>query len=423
MRQSVLDVLDEEGIDYVVTDEDSGRDYTGVVYFPLPSNAVEPVLQRLHDIGLDDQAYTVVLAAETVVSRKFEQLRESYEEESEGHERIARQELKTRAEDLASTSTTYVAMTTISAVVATAGLLLDSPATVVGSMVIAPLVGPAMAGAVGTVIDDSELFRRGLEFQVLGLVLTVVAAAVFTKAVDVLNFIPATLEPATIAQVRERLAPDFLSLVIALGAGTAGAISLTAGVSTALVGVMIAVALVPPAATVGIGIAYGDPHIAIASGVLAVVNGLSINLAALAVLWYVGYRPSRLFRMDQARTATLRRVAIIVVAIAVLSVFLGGVTYDSYRSAQTSQAIEDAVEPAFQSGGAYADLVLLETTVEFTPQQPVFLFNRPHAVSLTVGVPPDAQTEGLLQLLERRVHTAADSPIEVQIRYVQYERS
>src|SRR6056297_3141372 len=58
-RETILDALDDEEVDYVVTDETSGREFTGVVYFPLPANAVEPVLDRLQEEGVSDDAYTV----------------------------------------------------------------------------------------------------------------------------------------------------------------------------------------------------------------------------------------------------------------------------------------------------------------------------------------------------------------------------
>ena len=74
-RETVLSILDDEGIDYVVTDESSGREYTAVAYFPLPTNAVEPILETLREAGLEREAYTVVLKAETVESERFEALR------------------------------------------------------------------------------------------------------------------------------------------------------------------------------------------------------------------------------------------------------------------------------------------------------------------------------------------------------------
>ncbi|MES3517436.1 MAG: TIGR00341 family protein [Natronomonas sp.] len=418
-RETVLDVLEAENIDYVVTDETSGREYTAVVYFPLPTNAIEPVLEELSAVGIDRDAYTVVLSAETVVSKKFEQLTEQYAESEESEERIARQELVARATELAPGLPTYLLMTVVSAVIATAGLLLDSPATVVGSMVIAPLIGPAMAAAVGSVTDDSELFRRGVKLQLLGVGVAILAATAFAVSVRSLGLVPPGLDPLSLSEVEERLAPNFLSLAVALGAGVAGAISLTAGVSVALVGVMIAVALIPPAATVGIGVAYAEPSLAIGSFVLVAVNVLSINLAALVVLWRSGYRPERLFQRDAAKTATLKRVAVLVVAIAVLSVFLGGVTLDSVRTATTAQEIDSAVETEL-SEPIYEEHELLETEMRTTTDR--LLFSRPTTVILTVGTPPDAERRGLATAVERRL-TDEGIDVTVEVRYVEIERS
>ncbi|WP_178915368.1 TIGR00341 family protein [Natronomonas gomsonensis] len=419
-RQAVLRVLDDEGIDYVVTEETSGREYTAVAYFPLPTNAVEPILEELREVGLDREAYTVVLSAETVVSERFEQLKESYAEKEESEERIARQELEARAEELASSLPTYVVMTVVSAIIATAGLLLDSPATVVGSMVIAPLIGPAMAAAVGSVIDDTDLFRRGAVLQLLGVVLSIVAATAFAIFVQTTNLVPPGLDPLALSEVEERLSPNFLSLAVAIGAGVAGAVSLMTGISAALVGVMIAVALIPPAATVGIGIAYGEPSLALGSAVLVAVNVLSINLAALVVLWYSGYRPQRFFQRDQARVATLKRVVFLVGAIAVLSLFLGGVTFDSYQTATTEQDIRAGVDTELEDP-AYDGYELVELEVGTASEY--VLFQRPSEVVVTVGVPPDAPRPGLAAAIDQRLAAEYGLDVDVQVRYLEIEES
>jgi uncharacterized hydrophobic protein (TIGR00341 family) len=419
-REAVLDLLDGEGIDYVVTDETSGREYTAVAYFPLPKNAVEPILESLREVGLEREAYTVVLSAETVASEKFEALQEEYAEREDSGERIARQELEAQARDLSPALPTYLVMTVVSAVIATAGLLLDSPATVVGSMVIAPLIGPAMASAVGTVVDDAEMFRRGVVLQLVGVLLSIAAATGFAVLVQTTNLVPPTLDPLSLSEVEERLAPNFLSLVVAIGAGVAGAISLTTGVSTALVGVMIAVALIPPAATVGIGVAYGEPALAVGSAVLVAVNVLSINLAALVVLWYSGYRPEQLFQRDDARVATLQRVAVLIAAIALLSVFLGGLTYDSYRTAQTEQEIRGAVLTEL-NGTAYADYELLG--LDARTEAWYVLFKQPGNVTVRVGVPPDAERPGLAAGIETRLRRRHGIDVTVDVLYLEIERS
>ncbi|MFC7188055.1 TIGR00341 family protein [Halorubrum yunnanense] len=418
-RAAVVRALDEEGVDYVVTDETSGREYTAVAMFPLPVAAVEPVLERLREAGIDESTYTVIVAAETVISRRFEALEEEYTEESErGGNRISREELQAKADGLASGLGTYVLMTVISAVIATAGLLLDSPATVVGSMVIAPLIGPAMSAAVGTVVDDEEMFRRGVRMQVIGVVVAIGAATLFAFAVRSLALVPPGIDPLALAEVSERLAPNVLVLVVAIGAGIAGIVSLMTGVSAALVGVMIAVALIPPAAAVGIGIAFQIPRLVIGAGVIVAVNVLSINLSALVMLWYEGYRPQRWFREDEARAAFLKRVAVLVAAIAVLSVFLGGVTYDSYVASTTEADIRTAVGDELDAMDSGTELIELE--VERGGTLPPLDTER---VVVTVGAPPGVSAEEVARALDRRIGTAIGEDVQVEVRLVAVSRA
>jgi uncharacterized hydrophobic protein (TIGR00341 family) len=419
-REAVLGALDDEAVDYVVSDESSQRDYAAIAYVPLPTNAVEPVLEAVREAGLGEEAYTVILEANTVVSRRFDELEERYAEDDETEERIARQELTAAAADLAPSTSTFVGMTVVSALIATAGLLLDSPAVVVGSMVIAPLIGPAMAASVGTVVDDQELFRRGVRLQVTGLLLAIATAAAFATLVRYANLIPPIPDVFTVPEIQERVAPDVLSLVVALGAGAAGVLSLTSGVSAALVGVMIAVALLPPAATVGIGIAWADPLTTLGSSVLLLVNVISINLAAILVLWYTGYRPKHWFRENEAKSATITRVTVLAVAIVVLSAFLGGVTYDSYRQATTEEQLREEVGSlvAATDGAVDFDVRLLEVDVAYTNTA---LFREPNRVTVTVGVTPGEELSGLGSDAETIAREVTGRDVEVVVRYMAME--
>ncbi|MFB6090936.1 MAG: TIGR00341 family protein [Halobellus sp.] len=423
-REAVLDLLDDEGVDYAVSDETSGRDYTAVVTFPLPTAAVEPILDQLRGVGIERDAYTVVVQAETVVSDQFDALQERYEsdeEENGNGDRIAREELVARADEMAPTVRPYVLMTAVSAVVATAGLLLDSPAVVVGSMVIAPLIGPAMAASVGTVVDDSELALRGVKLQALGAVLAVGSAAVFAILLRVTNVVPLTAEEVfAIGEIRERLAPDVLSLVIALGAGAAGAVSLSSGVSSALVGVMIAAALVPPTAVVGIGIAWGAPQNVVGSAVLVLVNVLAINFVALVVLWRLGYRPKLWFREEEARAATIKRIAALGAVLLLLTGLLGAFTYSSYRTADFEEDATAAIEAELPPEATLLDI---EVVYEGFPLQ------TPQRVVVTVGHPPGTAPPAAASAIRERIAALAPDPIgpfsrpdvSVQVRYVGVE--
>ena len=430
-RATVRSVLDDEGIDYGFTDETSGRGYEAIVTFPLPSGAVEPVLESLREAGLERDAFTVVVDAETVVSRRFEELEERYADEESDGDRIAREELAARARDLAPDIKRFVGLTVLSAVVATAGLLLDSPAVVVGSMVIAPLVGPAMTTGVGTVVDDDDLFRRGVSLQVGGGVLAVASATVFAALINVAGVVP--MDAATVLsvpEVAERLAPDVLSLAVALAAGAAGAISISAGVSTALVGVMIAAALVPTTAVVGIGIAWGRPEAVLGSAVLVLVNFLSVNLAVLAVLRLSGYGPRGWFREAVTARTVRRRAAVLLVGVLVLSAVLVGITSASARTA----AFEDQSEAVATEVLTDApDARLLSVQVNYqsglAPGRPSDLFvRRPSLVTIAVAHPPGVDPPPLVDRLAPDIGRAAEetlgvAPPPVEVRYVPVERA
>ncbi|GAB3037001.1 TIGR00341 family protein [Natronobiforma cellulositropha] len=412
-RERILETLESKGVDYVVTNETGGRGYDAVVYFPLPTAAVEPVLDSLKDQGVEEDAYTVVVDAETVVSRKFDALSEEYENGDVDEDRISRQELVSQAEALTPTFSIYVILTVVSALVATAGLLLDSPAVVVGSMVIAPLIGPALGVGIGTVLNERELLVTGAKYQFLGVALAIGSAAAFAWSVRVLNVVPPGLNIASIGEIEERLAPDLLSLVIALGAGVAGILSISTGASVALVGVMIAAALIPPAAAAGIAIAFGEPAAAIGSTVLVFVNVLSVNLAGLLTLWYAGYRPESFFDLEPTQARVRRQVSVLVVVVLVFSLFLGAITYNSYQAATFEQEANEAVTAALES--SYPAVQLLELEVVLDDEYP---FRGPDRVVVTVGGPPGEAYPGLVELLSERINAQASEPVDVEVRFV-----
>ncbi|WP_312908029.1 TIGR00341 family protein [Natronosalvus caseinilyticus] len=405
-REAVEETLKDEDIAFTLVEEGSRDEPSVVITFPLPAPAVESVLDELRDVGIDEDSYTVILEAETVVSEKYDALEERY---AQNTARISREELQAQAKDLTPRFSTYLVMTVMSVVVATAGLLLDSPAVVVGSMVIAPLIGPALGASVGTVINDRALFRRGIKLQAIGLGIGVVTAAAFAFVARTTGLVSPMIEIFEISEIQGRLSPDILSLVIAVGAGVAGAWTLTAGTSAALVGVMIAAALVPPLGVVGIGIAWGLPNVALAAGVLVLVNILVINITSLAVLWYKGYRPENWFQQDEARVSTKKRAVVLVVTIVALSVILGGVTYDTYRTGMYEEDVTSDVAAVLDSP-EYADLTLIDVTIEYTDPVPP---RQPERVVVTVGYPVGTDPPQVAEALQSRESIHTESAIRL----------
>lgn len=429
MRAEVLAVLDDAEIDYVITEDATGQ-YEAIVSFPLPVDDVEQTIDRLTAIGIPEEAWTVVLDAKTVVSKRFERQSEEDVDHVSHPGRIPREELQATAKDLAPERTerwSYMALTAVSAVVATVGLLQNSAAVVVGSMVIAPLVGPAMAASVGTVVGDTELTTRGVQLQTYGLVLAIVSAAVFGAFVRFTGLVPPGTAITEIPEIQSRLAPGFLSLGVALGAGVAGAISLATGSGAALVGVMIAVALIPPAATVGIGLAWGQPIVSIGSGVLLLVNVLSINLAALVVFWFLDFRPLRSTDVDAAKITMRRRLRVLFFALIALSVFLGGVTYLTYQQSSFEQEATTTVCDVLEEQ-PYQELSLQETTVQSSETDIAFDAvgageRTPIHVGVTVNRPVESTYPTLARTLVRRISDHTDYEVVVDVRYIDTDHS
>ncbi|GAB3665434.1 TIGR00341 family protein [Halopiger thermotolerans] len=405
-REAVEETLEDEGLDFTLVEEESREDPSVVITFPLPAPAVESILDKLRETGIEEDSYTVVVEAETVVSEGYDELEQQY---AQNTARISREEMQSQAKDRTPQFSTYLVMTIMSVVVATAGLLLDSPAVVVGSMVIAPLIGPALGASVGTVINDRALFRRGIKLQAIGLGASVATAAAFAFVVRTTGLVSPMLNIYEISEIEGRLTPDFLSLAIAIGAGVAGAWTLTAGTSTALVGVMIAAALVPPLGVVGIGIAWGLPAVAAAAGILVLVNMLTINITSLAVLWYKGYRPDTWFQQDEARVTTEKRAVVLVVTIVVLSAFLGVVTYDTYRTGVYEEEINEDVTAVLASP-EYAELSLIDVTVEYGDPVPI---RQPERIVVRVAYPIGTDPPEIGDEIRSRESVVAESAIRL----------
>ena len=394
-REAVEDVLEDEGIDYTLVEEHGHSEPSVVITFPLPAPAVESVLDSLRETGIDEDSYTVIVEAETVVSEQFEDLERRY---ARNTDRISREEMQAKARELTPRFSTYLVMTIMSVVVATAGLLLDSPAVVVGSMVIAPLIGPAMASCVGTVINDDDLFWEGIRSQVIGLAVAVLSGVVFALSYRFL--LAPELELLLIQQIAERAHPGLLALAVALGAGTAGALALTSGADEALVGVMIAVALMPPAASVGLGVAYVDPRLAFGASVLVLVNLLSINVAGIVTIWIKRYKPSHWYDAQQARRITAERLVVFALAIFVLTSFLAMSSLD----ARDNMAFESQVEAIAEETTDELLAVDVQYHADLVSQQPSGVTVYVH------GDEPPAASE----LRERiNAETGVDVPVTV----------
>jgi len=215
-------------------------------------------------------------------------------------ERIGREELYEDIKDAARCSRVYLAMVVLSTIVAAVGLYYNSVAIIIGAMVIAPLLGPNMAMVLATTLGDLPLLWRALLTALAGIAMTMVLSAIIGVLLKV--------NPAT-PEIASRNGVALGDVAVALACGAAGALAFTTGVSATLIGVMVAVALLPPLVT--FGLMLGSGHLASASGALSLflMNLICINLAGVTTFLVQGIRPATWWEKDRAVKAT--RVAIV----------------------------------------------------------------------------------------------------------------
>ena len=405
--------LEDEGIDYYHTDETSRKEYDTIISFSVEPPDVEPILDKLYEAGLSGDDHGIIVDVETDLLEEIQRERES-ESEVGRHARISDAELRTEAGNQLMDPYSFTQMTVLSALVATVGLILDSAAVIIGSMVIAPLLGPALSSTVGTVVDDQELFWKGVRYQFGGVVVAVGGATAFAWVLKVTAIAPPGKSVTDTAQIAARLSPDVLSLALALASGAAGVLSLATRTKNAIVGVMIAAALVPPAATAGIGLAWGFPVLAIDSGILVLVNLLSINLAGLGVFWHLGYRPRTWLGVEHTRKTLLKRSAALVLAILVISAPLLMTTHSKIQGAQLEDRAEGNVREALERP-QYSDVTIRSVRVV---KDPSTVTHPPERVVVTLGVPPGKHYPGLPATVGESVTAGTSRNLDVRVEYV-----
>lgn len=232
-------------------------------------------------------------------------------QEHEGAGRAAWEELYHDVMAGASLNKGYVAFVLLAALLATLGLLADDGAIVIASMVVAPLFGPLMGISLGTVMAERKLVQKALVAELAGVLIALLVGALAGLVVPGYYLLDS-------GQVQARIQPNLTHIGLAIGAGVAGALSLTSVAMNNLVGVAVAVALMPPAIVTGMGIGQADWTMARGSGLLLVVNVLAGLMAATITFRVQKILPSKRYRIPWADHST-RMVLLVVGLMLVIS--------------------------------------------------------------------------------------------------------
>ncbi len=228
----------------------------------------------------------------------------------------------------------FFMMIALSAAIATFGLLQNSPAVIIGAMLVAPLMAAIFGLSLGVVRGDLRLLRRASSATLRGMLLAIFIGTVLTL------FIPAATPQN---EILIRTQPTLLDLGVALASGAAGAYALCRKeVSAALPGVAIAAALVPPLSTIGIGLALRQGPIAGGAFLLFMTNLVAIIAAGSLVFLWLGFRPIP-GQASRARVFQTGVLGTILLLIAV-TVPLGILTVQSVQEAVLDRELSQTID-------------------------------------------------------------------------------
>lgn len=196
----------------------------------------------------------------------------------------------------------YAFMTMMSAGIAVLGLLLSSPAVVIGAMLISPLMSPILGLGFSLALFDAQELRRSLKALAVG----AVAAVAFTALIVSMS----PLQAPT-AEIVARTRPNLFDLAVALFAALAGSFAIIRGRGETIVGVAIATALMPPLAVVGYGIATRNVPVGAGAFALFVTNFVTIALSATAMARFYGFGHHLSRRQSWAQSVGLTVVFVV----------------------------------------------------------------------------------------------------------------
>lgn len=226
--------------------------------------------------------------------------------------RVNRQELYEEAAKTTVLTRNHILMVLLSTIIAAIGLLRDNGTILIGAMVIAPLLGPNMALALATTLGDAALALKAVKMGVVGI------AIAFSFSVLVGWFFGVSPE---IPEIAFRTRVSWSDLILAFASGMAGALSFTTGTSSALVGVMVAVALLPPLVTFGLLLGSGESQVALGAMLLLLTNLICLNFAGVITFWIQKVQPGTWWEATKAKKVT--RLALWVWMILLSALILG----------------------------------------------------------------------------------------------------
>jgi uncharacterized hydrophobic protein (TIGR00271 family) len=358
-----------------------GAGRTGVVRRWLKGSVTEEVMLKCRD-----SAVAILRPASPISSRLrrfLDQCMQSWIPQLSREQRIS---LVERVQGSSVFDFDFQALICLSTMIASLGLLQNSGAVTIGAMLVAPLMTPLIGMGLAMSHGNITLLREAGKAVILGFLLA------FT-----LGFVIGWLIPdmQITAEMRNRCAPQVLDLLVAFVSGVAAAYALgRPNLSSALPGVAIAAALVPPIATAGITASVGAWSLSAGALLLFVTNIVAIILGTMCILWATGVRSSHEHGAEQSWT--WRLISIFTAVALVIGI------YEAWPAERLPDKIVADIRKQLEDVGATSTIVTLG---RISPKL---------EVHLTVESPTPVPF-AVAEKLRKQLETHFDKPVEIEL--------
>ena len=322
---TILSIAEQQQVEdiWLGPENEDGRTATRLLVRPENRQKVLDALQTiLHNA---ENYHVLIIPLDTALPKPTATVSERLTDEQKEQKKLkdkedkkaalmgTREEILAHAEKDARLNDNFILLVILSAIVAAIGLLENNLAVIVGAMVIAPLLGPNIAFSLGASLGEKKLVIESLKTIFVGIFI----AIVFSIGIGLVW--PGDFDSV---ELMSRTDATYSGTAIALASGAAASLSLVSNISSVLVGVMVAVALMPPAVAVGLMLSIGQYDHALGAALLLTVNIVCINLSAKLVFLFRGIKPRTWLDSHKARQSRLLYIVIWIILLTLLFVII-----------------------------------------------------------------------------------------------------
>jgi len=303
-KDPALELLEADESVFYWLEESNSKNV--VISMLVDSSQTENLMDEFERrFGRTENFKLIILPVEASLPRKKEEEKPEPEPEVKTKQkkstRISREELYADIVGSTKMSNTYLIFVVLSTIVAAIGLMKNNVAVIIGAMVIAPFLGPSVALALSATLGDNKLRNDALKATIAGFSLVIFLSALigFFFAVD-----------PGIPEIASRTQAGIPDILLALASGAAGVLAFTTGAPAVVIGVMVAVALLPPLTVSGLLIGSGEYNLAMGAFLVFLTNIICINLAGVSTFLLQGVSPRSWWEANKAKKASRKTLAI-----------------------------------------------------------------------------------------------------------------